>query len=293
MPASRWSPAKFSSYSGAFVPDWWSEDPVIDRAAVSLYRVCRAYYMPQYGLVISHDGNVMKASFQEASYIAPDLAGLPHVQVAAAGPELLQLSDIPALSKAIITFPWGANSNYGHFLIDCLPAVATARQISELADYDFVFPPLKQWQRRHLHLIGLHKYKELDSPLYSVEDAVFLSCMDHFLHTPNSNLRLVPDIQLLNYRDCRPAGNKVYISRRGNKKRLFLNEEDLELELSKLSFRIIEPSQHSVDEQISLFRSSDLVVGASGAGLANGLYCRPSAAIVEISTFFDAGHLDS
>ena len=114
--------------------------------------------------------------------------------------------------------PWGANSNYGHFLIDCLPAVATARQISELADYDFVFPPLKQWQRRHLHLIGLHKYKELDSPLYSVGDVVFLSCMDHFLHTPNSNLRLVPDIQLLNYRDHRPAGSKVYISRRGNKK---------------------------------------------------------------------------
>lgn len=64
-------------------------------------------------------------------------------------------------------------------------------------------------------------------------------------------------------------GLRLYISRRDVGKRRVLNEEELEPMLQEHGFEIIIPSEHSLEEQIRLFRRAEMVIGPHGAGLTN------------------------
>ncbi|KAA1002560.1 DUF563 domain-containing protein [Paraburkholderia panacisoli] len=264
-----------SDAAGPAIPDWWKRDPEIYSSDVSLFRVQNAYYFPEFGAIVTSDGQVMRSTFAEANFVLADPTKLPVIR-----------GDVETIDRAIITFPWGANSNYGHFALDCLPSVALTRQISALAGYQYLFPVLKPWHRRHLHLTGLRNISELTREVYFIKDAIFTSCMDHFMHAPNSNLRLLRDIEILNARK-REVGtstptSRIYISRKGDQKRIFEGEQLLEDELKSMSFEVIDPAQYSVDDQIAMFREADAVVGCTGAAFTNVLYCHPSARIVEI-----------
>jgi capsular polysaccharide biosynthesis protein len=61
-----------------------------------------------------------------------------------------------------------------------------------------------------------------------------------------------------------------------------VNEAELESALRDRGFVIAEPEHLSVAEQIGLFRSAEIVVGATGAALANTLFLPPDAKLFEI-----------
>ncbi len=280
--ASAYWPTFASEAAGGNVPAWWSSDPEIHFSDVSFFRVRDAYYFPNFGVVMSSQGEVMQVTFREAAYLLSDVSGLPHVEQDARAAVLRLPAHVASIGRAMISFPWGANTNYGHFVLDCLPALVLARSVPELREYEYLFPPLQPWHRRHLELAGVEDFKELSGDIYRVEDAVFASCMDHFLQWPNDNLRLLRDIQMRNVRGATSTARRVYISRRGDKKRIFRDEEILERRLSEMRFAIIEPSQLPTDEQISVFSGADVVLGCTGAAFANVLYCQRSARIIEI-----------
>jgi capsular polysaccharide biosynthesis protein len=179
--------------------------------------------------------------------------------------------------------PWGATINYGHFLLDCLPAVALILQTPELDAYRFAFPPLESWQRRHLELLGVEDPTELDRPIYRVADLLFTSCLGGFLNSPNVNYRTVRDKQLARKAATSVSIRKVYISRKRHPRRTLVSERRLEERLRQLDFTVVAPEEHSIDEQIDIFRNAELVVGCAGAALANVLYCRRDTTVVEIT----------
>ena len=282
--ASRWSPDCIGPKAGSFEPPWWEPDPIVPCAAVHLFRIRDAFYVPSYGVVVSSDGEVMKRSTAEAAYLTPDLSALPRVAQGAEGTFLdlvgIQVQTIP---KAAVTMPWGATQNYGHFLLDCVTGASLVRGIRALDDYPLVFPCLQGWQRRHLELVEVQP-RELADPVYRVADLVFTSCMDHFLGTPNINYRTVKDRQLRNLAPTGPAPARLYVSRQSRDNRRFESEHELEEKLRAAGYAVITPEAHSVDEQIHLFQHADVVIGCTGAGMANVLYCRRDATIVEIKT---------
>jgi capsular polysaccharide biosynthesis protein len=78
------------------------------------------------------------------------------------------------------------------------------------------------------------------------------------------------------------APSKLYLARQQSPRRNFLNEDQLRAEVSELGFTVIFPEQLSIDEQLALFNSADVIVGCTGAAFANVLYCKEDARVVEI-----------
>ena len=64
-------------------------------------------------------------------------------------------------------------------------------------------------------------------------------------------------------------GLRLYVSRRDAAHRRVKNEAELEPLLKEHGFQVFVPSEHSLEEQIRLFRRAEMVVGPHGAGLTN------------------------
>ena len=61
-----------------------------------------------------------------------------------------------------------------------------------------------------------------------------------------------------------------------------LREAELRKRLVAMGFRVVEPGAMSVEAQIAAFHEADVVLGSSGAGFANAIYCRPGTVVIEI-----------
>lgn len=68
--------------------------------------------------------------------------------------------------------------------------------------------------------------------------------------------------------------SRIYI-RRNSRIRRLTNNNKLEKLLTSRGFEIIEPERLSFQQQATLFMHADVVVGATGAALANTILCRP------------------
>lgn len=81
---------------------------------------------------------------------------------------------------------------------------------------------------------------------------------------------------------------KIYVSRRselGMKNgRICVNEEAVEHCLEAYGFEIIAPETLPVIEQIQAFAEADRVVGCSGAGMFNTVFCQPGTKVIEIAS---------
>lgn len=72
---------------------------------------------------------------------------------------------------------------------------------------------------------------------------------------------------------------KVYI-KRNSEIRNITNAKEIEDLLFAYGFTIVEPEKLSHEEQVALFTNADLLVGATGAAMANIIFCKPSTKIV-------------
>jgi capsular polysaccharide biosynthesis protein len=280
-PASQWHPDVVPPLPGGVVPDWWSADPTIRCLPLNLYRVPEAFYFPAFGAVISSAGELFAEPVAQARYRTPDLTALSGVVRDGDVTRLTSTENLPTLERALVTMPWGAWWNYGHFVLDCLPGVAAALDHGELSDYTPVFPPLRPWQRPHVELLGLDRFMELENAIYRVEDLLFLSSMQSFLHHPNVNYLSLRERQLANTSASGPAIPKLYLARTGGS-RVFLSDDELRAALEQRGFVTVHPEEHPVEEQIAMFNNARVIVGCAGAAFANVLYCEPGAVIVEI-----------
>jgi len=85
------------------------------------------------------------------------------------------------------------------------------------------------------------------------------------------------------------CGRKLYISRFGLNRagwstRIMANEAELIARLQSMGFGIIEPQHLPVSEQIKLFSSASLIVGPSGSGLFNTMFCHPGTKVIDIQS---------
>jgi capsular polysaccharide biosynthesis protein len=280
-PASRWHPEVVPIVPGGVAPDWWSADPEIRCLPLFIYRVPDAFYIPRFGAVISSTGQLFRDSVTQARYRSPDLSLLPGVVLDGEATYLTSTRDLPTLGQALVTMPWGAWHNYGHFVLDCLPGLAAALELGELAGYTPIFPPLRPWQLRHVELLGIERFIELEHLIYRVEDLLFMSSMQSFLHHPNVSYQTLQARQLANTPRSDLSIPKLHLARpRGSRK--FLSDQELQEALERRGFVTVYPERYPIEDQIALFRSARVIVGCAGAAFANVVYCQPGATIVEV-----------
>lgn len=271
--------------AGHDIPGWADGSGGAPLLGMNLCRVYDAVYAPEFGAVITADGNVLHSSIGEALYLTPTLSALPGVVLEEGGPTLYAPADTPELASASVFMAWGGRFNYGHFLLDCLSSLQALIEADLIDRYPAIAPPLTSWHRQALRLMlgaKAEDIREIPAPLLFVDDLVFATGMDHFLHGPNTPLDSVRERMLAAAAPGSGVSKRVYLSRQGLEKRRMVNEADLEAALAERGFDIIAPETMSVAAQIALFRDAHTIVGPTGAAFANCLFCSPGAKVFEI-----------
>jgi capsular polysaccharide biosynthesis protein len=227
------------------------------------------FYTPQYGAVLNSRFEVYETTAAEAKFLTPDYSLIP------------SSSDYSGttLDEAGIFMAWGGNTNYGHFLLDCLSGAAALHRAK--IDYPLVSPQLQPWHRELLSLLG-KECAEISDPIVNCKKAAWSSCMDHYLQAPNETLLHVRDTILSNtLGEC--EYDRVYVSRsKIDDKRRMVNELELEKRLIAEGFVIFHPQDHSVQDQVRVFNNAKIAVGATGAQMANVIFMKPGTMAIEI-----------
>ena len=281
-----WADAAAETRVGGDAVPGWAASPGAYRAGVDLVRVFDVHHAPGFGAVINDSGTAFQAPVREATFYTPTLAGLPGARGRRGRPTLwAPWSQAPHLAAASIFMPWGSLTNYGHFLLDALPGLVLLADRDLLPRWPALAPPLASWQRELLDLALApgEEVAEIADPLVRVDDLLFTTCMDHFLHAPNAPFDRVRERVLQSLpQEASSAGARIYLSRRGQGKRMLVNEAELETELRRRGFAVIAPESLPIADQITLFRDAEVVVSPTGAALANVLFMRPGAQVIEI-----------
>lgn len=180
--------------------------------------------------------------------------------------------------------PIGSADNYFHFLTDLAPrAWAATRRIPETV-VTLSGPPAP-YVSQVLDLLGIQWDVWTDLQPASCDDVVLVDGSPPAWPHPDL-LTAFRDAVLDAIAAAEPSESppiRAYLSRAGSA-RAMVGESRLEDELVRQGVSSVRLEELSFLEQVRLMRASRLVVAPHGAGLANLIFLRPEARIIELTT---------
>lgn len=186
--------------------------------------------------------------------------------------------------RAFLVGGAGANTFY-HFLVEALPALAFARDLAASCDWLLVPDGGREWKLRWLSLLGVDAAKIRwlpDLAHLRCEQLVFTSrVVRHFEPNPwaVAALRALP---LAPSPDAPPAADVLWLDRTHMPARRVGWESDLVARLpgvTPVRFDALAPSATA-----ARCAAARVLVGFHGAAMANMIFCRPGALVIEILT---------
>jgi hypothetical protein len=187
--------------------------------------------------------------------------------------------------------------NYYHFLMDVIPRLEVLRQCPEIE------PPTtwyvaaeRSYQRDLLEMAGISEEARVDSTRFPHVTAECLVVPGAPGATPVQPLNppwvvqhlrelLLPQVPT----DAPPR--PLYVTRGGSKNnRAIVDEDQLIAMLQARGFEVCDPNFMTVAEQIQAFATASTIVAGHGAALANLVFAREDAVLVEL---FPAGEIVS
>lgn len=191
-------------------------------------------------------------------------------------------------TTAVLSAPGG--NTYFHWLFDVLPRLELLR----LAGYDVsaadrvaVNSTRHAFQRETLATLGVAAERVLSSDVVKHAECERM-LLPSFPGTSDYMPRWVCEWLVSHFLAARPSGaaartpELVYVSRQGGRKRRIHDAARVEAMLARRGFEAVYPERHPVAEQARIFNGARVVLGLHGSGLANLVFCRPGAALVEI-----------
>jgi len=179
--------------------------------------------------------------------------------------------------------------SYGSFLFRFLPKVQTLRRLGLEGIRVLTHPPSDSC-RTLLRLAGIPGENVIEHDLNAV--TVIDRAIVPGLRNPNTFF--APESCEL-FAELRKAHGpaertrRLYISRYGINAdgwstRVMRNEAELIARLATLGFEAIEPENMPVEDQIAAFASAAIVVGPSGSGMFNSIFCHPGTKLIDIQS---------
>lgn len=275
---SRWVEGRVGGPAAAE----WAHGQYVLEGATEVCRVGPVWWFPKFGLLIDSQGRAAVSPAGEVRHNWPMLDPVPGVSQVDGVLSFSPPHQVEQLCASTVALPWGM-SNYGHFVLDGLAAILAVDETGLLERFPLVVPPLKLWQRALIRgVFGDIPMREVQAPVVRLDGAVFSTAMDHFLHAPGPlTLRLRERVRT-RLPQARASGRRLYVSRRAQHMRVMVDEARLEAALVARGFEIIRPERLTVADQLLLFKEAGVVVGASGAGLANVLFAGAGTKVIEI-----------
>jgi capsular polysaccharide biosynthesis protein len=182
-------------------------------------------------------------------------------------------------------------SNYGSWLFRILPKIQTLRQVDlkEPVRY-LVWVGIPSF-REYLTMLGISDdliiHQDPENFVYDLERAIVPSLRNNQAFLDPESLSLYSELRS-RFGVPQEPGMRIYVSRvsqsRNGHSRAMLNEPELVERLKGMNFRIIDPEVLSVTEQIRAFSSAQMVVGPSGSGMFNIVFCHPGTKVIDIES---------
>lgn len=261
-----WTRGKFG---GKPIPNW------VDHAAfiggVRVLTAAPARVWPKFGMVADGAGRVFRSSMGEALTSGHTVADFEADE------------PVEQIGPAAVYLPFGSQFNYGHYLLDGLTSLQAIEDAGQLAGRVALSDRLVGWRRELVELAFPDTRRhETDARMVAAESVAFADSMDHYLHKPGLAVSRLRARVLERLDKAQPTPERIYVSRRGSNMRLLVNEAALERALAARGFEIVHPETLPVRRQIELFSGARVVLGATGAGLANALFASGDACVIEI-----------
>ncbi len=260
--------------------DPWRSSPT------EVCRVADAVHAPRFGALVRDDGTGYSASLDGTLADLSHLADAPGMEMSASGLSFAPPPDLPVVPAAGVFLPWGAGFNYGHFVLDALPSLLALEEADVTGELPPIGPRLRPWQRELIRLLLGRDgaVREIAAPAVRLEQAAYATSMDHFLHAPNALLNRVRERLVARAGASPLRAKRIYLSRRSHahSMRILLNELELERALAARGFAIVRAERLRPAEQVALAAQARVVVGPTGAGMANALFAEAGALVVDI-----------
>jgi len=204
---------------------------------------------------------------------------------------LIEAKAMPHFDGVGIVAKRRAADNYGHYLLYMVPLALLGQKLFGGRNPRYVThrssPPMQDVILRSLRGlgIGLDRVLMMDfrEPVHFEEVVFFTGLADHGGYLSPFAVQVLVDMAA-----PIPAGThrKLFVRRipgwrRG---RLMHNEDEIARRLAAKGFHVIEPGSLSLEEQISLFKGAEHVVGSVGAGMTNIVFCRPGTNVTFLSS---------
>lgn len=196
----------------------------------------------------------------------------------------LRFSRKQLLSEAILlSLPW--HHNFYHWMIEMLPRLALVERAGNLGHLKLLVPKSSPaYVRESLELCGwADRVQWMPDGAYQATRLHIPTRLAVASDVPPAALywlhRTMPQA-------ASPTRRRLYVSRADARNRFVTNEAELHPLLQKHGFETVRMSEHSVAEQVQLFRQADIVIGSHGAAFANLAFMQPGGKFIE---FFESG----
>ena len=186
-------------------------------------------------------------------------------------------------TSACLTMPW--LPNYYHWTLQLVPRFHLVSKAINPAEVDHWILPAKlppyvvQW----LDILGIPEAKRVQAipGKIACERLIAASIPAPNRCVPAWALDYIRSRALPEIRD-RSTPRIFYIARNPKDKRRILNRPEFYRIVQEHDIPMVELDGKSVREQIELFNGADLIISLHGAALANIVYCKPGARLIEI-----------
>ncbi len=265
-------------------------DHTVRAPAMTLEHLVDQYWHPALGLLISKQGLVWRHSFLgpfQEGFLSSIKAIVDRPRPDGAREHLLfpeRLERAPTISGEHLLIANSDKPNYGHYLLDIVPLIHLGANMG----VPMLTWTLRPWQRALIARLEVQPglIREIAPRPVFLEHAIVSN-----RHSGISSQNAHPQHQqafaaiLANARKQAPATGapkRVLICRSLRNSRNVTNRGAMIEALKPFGFTAIQPDTLSFDEQVLTFAGADIIVCEFGAALANAMFCRPGAKVVEI-----------
>ena len=178
--------------------------------------------------------------------------------------------------------------NYWHWITEVLPRAWILEELPALAGRTLIYPELKTaFQRDSLAAIGIDpaNVRQVKAPAeVTVDNAVVPSMLSPGGYGPAIPAWYRRRLGLARaHEQADKTRRRLFISRGAATRRLIEDEARLYAAVAPLGFEYLVPDKLSFAEQVALFASAEVVIGAMGSNLTNVIFARPGTKVIEIA----------